>query len=193
MIVSDTLARIFFAVRKAVQLRPLLVSWNHSPLHTIDCLPQLTPDRLKTLHTTLLVLDFDGVLAAHGDLEPCQEALEWLDKIIKTCPTLKIAILSNKPLFARQLFFSTHFPQIIFLVTAFKKPYPMGLQQLAVQSGTPVSQMLLVDDRWLTGMLAAALAGVEGLYVQKPYANFRRRPVVETFFAGLRIIERLFV
>jgi uncharacterized protein len=138
-------------------------------------------------------LDFDGVMACHGDLEPHPEVLLWLQHIVKTCPALKIAILSNKPLLARQLFFSTHFPEIIFFVTAFKKPYPTGLQQLAAQNGVSWSRVLLVDDRWLTGMLAAILAGTEGIYVQEPYANFRQRPIVETFFAFLRMIERIFL
>lgn len=193
MSVLGSMARMFFAVRKALQCRALLLHWRYSSLHTINGLVQLTVERLKALQTTLLVLDFDGVMAAHGALEPRSEVLLWLRDLIVAAPYLKIAILSNKPLLVRQLFFKTHFPQIVFFVSDCKKPYPMGLQALAKQSQTPLSQVLLVDDRWLTGMLAAILAGTEGLYVQQPYADFKKNPMVESFFAGLRIVERLFL
>lgn len=170
-----------------------MLSWRRSPLHSINCLLDVTREHLEALNITLLVLDFDGVMASHGEKTPRPEVLSWLTKLMQSWPGLKLAILSNKPLAERQAFFSAYYPEIIFKLAADKKPYPTGLQELAKQCDIPVSRVLLIDDRWLTGMLASLLAGAQGLYIQKPYVNFRARPVTESFFALLRALERLFL
>lgn len=170
-----------------------MVSWDRSPLHSTECLLDVTQDHLESLDIKLLVLDFDGVMASHGETIPRSEVLSWLTELIQSWPSLKLAILSNKPLPERQAFFAAHYPQVVFKLAADKKPYPTGLQELAKQCSVPIRQVLLIDDRWLTGMLASLLAGAQGLYIQKPYVDFRARPVTEFFFAFLRALERFFI
>ena len=186
----DLLIRAKFALSAAWQQRSCLFSWKNSALHQINTILDLSPVALQQMGIRFLVLDFDGVLASHGELEPCSEVLVWLRNWTRNWPADHIAILSNKPLLARQLFFSTHFPDIQMREARLPKPYPQGLEDIAVQRNIPLSQVALLDDRWLTGMLAAALAGAEGIYIKRPYVNFSKRPVKEAFFMILRGTER---
>ena len=74
-----------------------------------------------------------------------------------------------------------------------KKPYPDGLNKTGELTGVPLSSILMVDDRLLTGCLAALAAGARPCYIRHPYADFTYRPFAELFFRMLRVIERLFV
>jgi uncharacterized protein len=56
--------------------------------------------------------------------------------------------------------------------------------------GVAPENVLMVDDRLLTGMLAAAVAGTSSLYIAQPLADFSYSPVKEAVFATLRSIER---
>lgn len=138
----------------------------------------------------VLVLDFDGVLASHGELEPCEETIHWLKTFSKKWSPSNIVILSNKPLLERAEFFEAHFPEIEFILNAEPKPYPHGLELIAKKKEVSISQVALVDDRWLTGMLAAAIAGAQGIYIKRPYQNYQKRPFKELFFSVLRSLER---
>jgi hypothetical protein len=51
----------------------------------------------------------------------------------------------------------------------------------------------MVDDRLLTGCLAALEAGARPCYIRRPYIAFRHRPLAELFFMLLRRAERSFV
>ena len=57
----------------------------------------------------------------------------------------------------------------------------------------PLSHLLMVDDRLLTGCLAAINAGARPCYIRRPYASYRHRPVAELFFSLLRRVERILV
>ncbi len=162
----------------------------HSPLNRIEQLLTLHPERVQALGAHYLVLDFDGVMASHGETEPLPEVLTWLRDFSQRWPQNRIAIFTNKPRRLRQLFFKNHFPDIYFIENAPKKPYPDGLIQLAEHWNTIPQHLLLVDDRWLTGGLAALLAGAQFLYIEKPYVHWRKRPLAELFFTTLRTIER---
>jgi uncharacterized protein len=52
-------------------------------------------------------------------------------------------------------------------------------------------EVVLVDDRLLTGGLACVLAGCQCLLVTKPYQDFKNHFFYEVAFASLRIAERL--
>jgi len=51
----------------------------------------------------------------------------------------------------------------------------------------------MVDDRLLTGCLAALVAGARPCYIRRPYISFSHRPLAELFFWMLRRAERCFV
>lgn len=154
---------------------------------------EIDPKSLHSSGAAALALDFDGVLASHGSPVPLPEAVIW----IKNCEALfggkRIFILSNKPTEGRRRWFAEQFPDIRFISGVRKKPYPDGLKKAGELAGVPLSAIVMVDDRLLTGCLAALVAGARPCYIRRPYISFRHRPVAELFFWKLRFMERLFV
>lgn len=51
----------------------------------------------------------------------------------------------------------------------------------------------MVDDRLLTGCLAALGAGARPCCIRQPYISFKQRPLAELFFMLMRRFERWFV
>ncbi len=156
----------------------------------------ITISELKNLGIQVLVLDFDGVLNSHGELLPCEAVLIWLEAMQLELGGENIFIFSNKPLAARIQFFAARFPAIRFIDGVRKKPYPDGLQKIFQLKKDFIKEkmhMVLVDDRILTGMLATCIAGCQGFYIQKPYIQFQKRPMSETFFQILRFLERFWL
>ena len=105
----------------------------------------------------------------------------------------RIFILSNKPTEGRRQWFAEQFPAMRFISGVRKKPYPDGLNKTGELAGVPLSSIMMVDDRLLTGCLAALVAGARPCYIRRPYVSFNHRPVAELFFRLLRTGERAFV
>ncbi len=153
----------------------------------------LDPEAFKASGVAALAFDFDGVLAHHGAPAPLPEAVEWLNRCVGIFGGDRVFILSNKPTEGRRLWFSEHFPALRFIAGVRKKPYPDGLRKAAELAGVPLATVLMVDDRLLTGCLAAITAGARPCYIRRPYVSFRHLPAAEMFFMLLRRIERIFV
>jgi len=151
----------------------------------------LDPARLMAGGIAALALDFDGVLAPHGFPAPLPAAQEWLARCCEAFGAERIFILSNKPTEARKAWFRDHFPGIRFISGVRKKPYPDGLEKTGELANVPLSAILMVDDRLLTGCLAALNAGARPLYIRTPFISFRHRPWAELFFMALRAGERM--
>ena len=158
-----------------------------SSILTID------PAGLKAQGIAALALDFDGVLAHHGAPVPLPEAIEWMKRCEAAFGGDRVFILSNKPTDERRRWFAEHFPAMRFIAGVRKKPYPDGLNKTGELAGVPLSSIMMVDDRLLTGCLAALVAGARPCYIRRPYFSFHHRPVAELIFWKLRILERLFV
>lgn len=136
----------------------------------------------------VLALDFDGVLASHGQVQPDEEVVTWLNALSGT--SIKLALLSNKPNQARRQYFQTAFPELLFIAGFPKKPYPQGLLAIAQHFKVPPQEVLLADDRLLTGVLASCLAGTQVAYVCPARQNFKARWLEESFFEAVRCLER---
>lgn len=154
---------------------------------------ELDPDALYNSGITVLALDFDGVLAHHGAPYPLPDAIAWMKRCESVFGGGQIFILSNKPTEGRRKWFAEHFPAMRFISGVRKKPFPDGLNKTGELAGTPLSAILMVDDRLLTGCLAALVSGARPCYIRRPYASFRYRPYAELFFLLLRNGERLLV
>lgn len=153
----------------------------------------VNPELLKKSGTRVLALDFDGVLAPHGRSEPLPETAEWLENCCSVFGQENVYILSNKPTAARSHWFGCRFPGIRFISGVRKKPYPDGLLKIIKTSGVQPSEVMLLDDRLLTGVLAAYLAETRVTYINRPYIDFRGNPFPELIFASVRAAEqRLF-
>ncbi len=184
------MGRFFYALKKAWALRRVLAEWSQDPRCLLSELRILSPEWLRQKNVRILALDFDGVMASHGQLVPEPVVQQWLAELLLNWTEGQVVILSNKPLPERQRFFKDHFPKVTLIQDVRKKPYPDGLQLIQARYACPPENILLVDDRWLTGMLAAAVAGTQALYLKQPYVCYQRRPLVEGWFSILRGLER---
>jgi predicted HAD superfamily phosphohydrolase YqeG len=153
----------------------------------------LDPDSQKQGGVEVLALDFDGVLAPHGFPAPIPPAQEWLRQCVAIFGEENIFILSNKPTHERREWFESHFPAIRFISGVRKKPHPDGLKKIGELARVPLSRILMVDDRLLTGCLAAIGAGARPCYIRNPFASLRHNTLAEMFFMLLRCAERLVV
>jgi predicted HAD superfamily phosphohydrolase YqeG len=182
--------RIYYALCMMRRHYLALKAYNKAPELQISSVLALDPLHLKlTQGINAIVLDFDGVLAAYGDDRPKAELDSWLNSCVQIFGPGFVFILSNKPTEARKNYFNHHFQGIEFVVSR-KKPYPDGIRQIARSIQRAPKELLVVDDRLLTGILAAIIAGASARYLNTPLINFSRRPVHELFFICLRKMER---
>lgn len=158
----------------------------HIPQRTVA----VDPAELAAQGVTVLVLDFDGVLSYHRDDTPLPEIEEWLRRCALTLGEDRIFILSNRPDPVRADYFRRTFPAVRFVSGVRKKPFPDGLLRIMELSGAVPGQVVMLDDRLLTGVLGACLAGVGVIYITAPYVSLAQRPLLESCFLLLRILER---
>jgi predicted HAD superfamily phosphohydrolase YqeG len=184
---AHVLAGFVLGIRHCRELNRIL---RAAPL---DSILALDPLRLEKEGITTLALDFDGVLSPHGCSEPIPLAREWLSCCAGLFGEERIFILSNKPTDERCRWFAEHFPGVRFISGVRKKPFPDGLDRIRKLAGVPMAEVLMVDDRLLTGCLGAIHAGARPAYIRHPYISLRQRPLIELFFMLLRSGERGFV
>jgi uncharacterized protein len=153
----------------------------------------IVPEELVARGITVLALDFDGVLAPHGAEEPLPEVVIWLRRCAALLGEERIFILSNRPDPVRLDYFRREFPKIHFIAGVRKKPYPDGLQRIMELANAAPDQVVLLDDRLLTGVLATCLAGTDIVYITAPYVALAKQPMIEGFFQLLRWAERRFI
>jgi len=165
----------------------LIEPWSAASILNLD------PADLMAKGIQALALDFDGVLAHHGAAAPLPEAVDWIRRCEALLGGERIFILSNKPTDERRLWFAENFPAIRFIAGVRKKPYPDGLNKTGELTGVPLSSILMVDDRLLTGCLAALITGATPCYIRKPYISFSHRFGAELFFILLRSCERFYI
>jgi predicted HAD superfamily phosphohydrolase YqeG len=185
---SHIIAGFSLGFRFRRELRTLLA---HTPANA--CISGLDPESLRSSGITTLALDFDGVLANHDAPFPLPEAIAWMKHCEAVFGGNRIFILSNKPTEGRRHWFAEHFPDVRFISGVRKKPYPDGLIKTAELAGVPHTSILMVDDRLLTGCLAALATGASPCYIRHPYVSFKHRTIAELFFWLLRIGERQYV
>lgn len=184
------LSRIHYAIKACWLYRKQLKLCMTNPKLNTTSILNLTPNEIFERGVSALVLDFDGVLASHAEQIPRDDVVVWLKNFIAGFDGHKIYILSNKPTKLRLDYFAQFFPEIRFIIAKRKKPYPDGLLQVIADSGLQPAEILLVDDRLATGIVAAMSTGVQYIWINKPYTDFCSRPVRESFFMFLRNLER---
>lgn len=183
------MTRFLFSLRHGWRHRHAIKRLAHEG--RIANVVQLDVSYLVSRGIKVLALDFDGVLAAHGQSQPDADVVAWLKKLVDS--PLKLALLSNKPNQERQTYFKAEFPELLFITGFPKKPYPHGLLAIAKQFEVQPQHVLLADDRLLTGVLASCLGGAQAAYVRPARQNFKTRWIEEVFFEAVRRLERLVI
>lgn len=179
-----------FTLKQLQKYKSALRDVLKNPAQSCSNVLTLTPEVLNANGVKVLILDFDGVLAGHASPAPCQDVLTWLEYLTEHWPHL-ICIFSNNPSVEREVFFKTHFPTIQFIKNVAPKPYPDGLIYIQEQTNHLASEILMVDDRLLTGILCALIAGVKPCLIKKPYQNFKKHPLKELLFTFFRKMDKI--
>lgn len=154
---------------------------------------EITIDTIKETGASIIVLDYDGVLAPHGINELGSDIIDWLNHITSEFGEENIYILSNKPKTSRCDYLRTIYPNIRFMTGIRKKPFPDGLTAIKNVADCKKSDIVLLDDRLLTGGLATCIAGTKFIYIKKPLISLAHNCIAEVFFIVLRSLERLFI
>ncbi|QLE79294.1 HAD family hydrolase [Francisella sp. Scap27] len=160
--------------------------------HCMQSVTELNVEFLQKNNIKIVALDFDGVLAAHGKPELDAGVKIWLDSFAKEFGQENVFILSNKPTQIRLEYFQKYYPQIRFISGVAKKPYPDGLQAVIDAVGCKPQDVVLVDDRLLTGCLACIIAGCYPILITKPFVDYDNYTTSEKFFSFLRKWEQKF-
>lgn len=172
--------------------RKVLLWHSHSQskraVTEIDCL-SLCDEGVE-----VLVLDFDGVLVAHGKNAVDRTDVDrWLRQAISVFGDRRVFILSNNPSIERKLSLESQYPGVVFVVPARKKPFTDGLEWVRGETGACYQRMLMIDDRLLTGVLSAVLHQSRAVYITEPYADFDHSWIYEIGMRAVRKIERFIV
>ncbi len=163
-----------------------IISGDQTPF---SCMHQ---DRWSLLYKQgirVVVLDFDGVLAPYGQIQPDSKWHQLIHELTRIFSG-EVYVLSNKPFSKRLTYLKSHFPSLKLIVGVRKKPYPDGLLAIQKQSQVPFESILMVDDRLLTGVLAALIVGARPDYVCPARVDYRQCMIPELWFQGLRWLER---
>lgn len=177
------IARIIYSLYYSIKFRKALL--NVINKDSIASVAQIYDSK----SSSVLALDFDGVLAPHGYPKPVDEATSWLKNILSSGNYKRVYIYSNKPTETRKSYFAELSPEIRFITKQRKKPYPDGLKHIADLEKVSLSDIIMVDDRLLTGILAAIIAGTSRLYISRPLKDYKFNTVAEVFFTILRFSE----
>ena len=183
------MGRLSYTIKQSFYQRKKLKAVKQKK-YQLSVVTDLNIDQLKKHHIKYLALDFDGVLAAHGQALPNENIKIWLQQFSDKFNQNHIFILSNKPTDMRAQYFKSYFPNICFISGVNKKPYPDGLLAIQQMTKCQAHELALVDDRLLTGCLACILAGSFPILITKPCKNYRKRPFQEAFFGFLRKLEQ---
>ena len=184
------IARLYYVGQSAWRYRETLADYAQGLALQAKTLLDIDLDLLKQQGIQGLILDFDGVLAAHAAPRPLAIMEDWLRKALTVFEPNQLFILSNQPTEARQAYFRTYFPGISFVCPQRKKPFIDGIQIVLDTLGVAPQTVLLIDDRLLTGILAALMAGIQGCYVTAPWIDWKKRPFSEAWYYLLRRAER---
>lgn len=185
------LKRILYSMAKAKQHRAELLNFAKQASQHYPAIVDIPMTYFEQNRIEIIALDFDGVLAAHGEPRVNGVVMKWLARLIEKVGVDRICILSNKPTKIRKQFFADHYPGLAFVSGTRKKPYPDGLQKVMKLKGVSADQVCLIDDRLLTGILATIINGSHGILITQPYRNTTGHIFKETFFAFLRFAECL--
>jgi HAD superfamily phosphatase (TIGR01668 family) len=182
---------LLFVLRAVWRVRAAMRLYLHPDKQCRDVL-DLEPRQLYAAGVRVLVLDFDGVLAPHNATTVTAEVTGWLERCVACFGRERVLILSNNPLPARiTLFTSPLLP--IFWQTRYYKPFPYSLRAIVSRTRCRKQQVLVIDDRLTSGVLAASLLGIPALWLACPRVAWRRYALAEIGFWCVRKLELLYI
>jgi HAD superfamily phosphatase (TIGR01668 family) len=181
--------RIIYACVQAWRYRSALASYIHNHDLQVASVVDVKPQKLFEQGIQSLIIDFDGVLASHGEIEPTVIATQWLRECCKVFGPNRIFILSNRPTLERKHYFAKYFVGLNFVVATHKKPFPHSILKIIKTTKLSPEEILVLDDRLLTGILAAIISKVRAYLITEPFVDHQHCHKRESIYAFVRRLE----
>jgi len=164
----------------------------HSREKSASSILDLDIKHLKQKGIKNIILDFDGVISAHNKEKPDKKVKLWLHNAIKTFGHKHIFVLSNNKNSNRLKYFNKHFPKLVFSENKYYKPYPYDIYKLIKKFNIKnLTNIILIDDRLLTGILLSLTVGINSLYIFKPVSDLKKNSIKEFYISFLRKLDLL--
>ncbi|MDR0906844.1 MAG: YqeG family HAD IIIA-type phosphatase [Oscillospiraceae bacterium] len=138
------------------------MSFSPFPKYKFHTLLRITPEFLRGIGVSLLLLDLDNTIAPYRTAEPTGETIEWARAMKNAGITL--FIVSNSRKSNRVAAFAAALG--IEYVYHARKPSPRKLAEVAETLKTACKNAALAGDQIFTDTLAANRAGVVSLLVR---------------------------
>ena len=124
-------------------------------------LVQLTPQEVKQMGITTLLLDVDNTLSTHHSQIPLEGIVEWVETMKNEGILLFIVSNAKKSRVAP-------FADLLGLPYFYlcKKPLPFGIMRAIKQLNVPKSRVMLCGDQIFTDMIAGRFAVIKTLLVE---------------------------
>ncbi|HFL8824100.1 MAG TPA: hypothetical protein V7791_00135 [Candidatus Azoamicus sp. OHIO1] len=182
--------RFFYFIFYFIKYRRFLKKYLTSSLYSSNVLIDVSPYYLRKIGIKVLILDFDGVLSSYGETYVLiNDVLFWLKFSLEIYTFENIFIFSNNMTKSRNLLLNKIGINMV-INRAKKKPYPDAIISILYYKNLLYHEIIMVDDRIFTGILAAELANIRGLFIISPYYNLKDNFLKEFFYIILRKIER---
>ena len=152
-----------------------------TPTKTFDSILQVTPEVLREMSVTALILDIDNTMTTHDNPVPLEGLDKWLESMRQS--GIKMMIVSNN--YSERV---TPFAELLGLdfVPRGAKPLTKGYKEAAARLGVPKSSICTIGDQLFTDILGAKLFGIKSILVEPI------EPERTLFFRIKRALERPF-
>lgn len=132
-----------------------------TPHYRVNCVWELTPERLQRWGLCALLLDVDCTLTRYRYAEPLPEAAAWIAQL--RAADFRLCLVSNGmgpriEEFSRRL----ELP----CISQALKPFPWGVWAAIRKVDRPPSQVAIIGDQLFADVLAGRLAGIRTILVE---------------------------
>ena len=131
-----------------------------TPTRAYKTILDITPEVLREMDVTALILDIDNTMTTHDNPTPLEGLFEWLDSMREN--DIKMMIVSNNHVPR-----VTPFAELLGLdfIPEGAKPLPVGYKKAAQKMGVPKKNICTIGDQLFTDILGAKLFGIKSILV----------------------------
>ena len=152
-----------------------------TPTKSYKSILQITPEILREMGVTALILDIDNTMTTHDNPTPLEGLFDWLDSMRQS--GIKMMIVSNN--YSERV---TPFAELLGLdfIPCGAKPLPKGYKAAVQRMCVPKSEICTIGDQLFTDILGAKLFGIKSILVDPI------EPEKTLFFRIKRALEKPF-
>ena len=132
-----------------------------TPTKAYESILDVTPDVLREMNVTALILDIDNTMTTHDNPVPIEGIYNWLDTM-REC-NIRMMIVSNNHVPR-----VTPFAELVGLdfIPEGAKPLPVGYKKAAEKMGVKKENICTIGDQLFTDILGANLFGIKSILVR---------------------------